>query len=75
VALVVAVGTIASALAISTVDVALDVLGRDLHASINTIQWTATAYLLGLAAVIPASGWTARRFGARRRWRCPWQAA
>jgi EmrB/QacA subfamily drug resistance transporter len=66
VALVVAVGTIASALAISTVNVALDVLGRDLHASIDTIQWTATAYLLGLAAVIPASGWTAQRFGARR---------
>ena len=48
------------------VNVALDTLGRDLHATIAQIQWVATGYLLALAAVIPLTGWSARRFGAKR---------
>jgi EmrB/QacA subfamily drug resistance transporter len=30
------------------------------------VQWVVTAYLLALAAVIPVTGWAARRFGAAR---------
>ena len=48
------------------VNVALDTLGRDLHSSISQIQWVVTGYLLSLAAVIPVTGWAARRFGAKR---------
>ena len=40
--------------------------GRDLHSSIAQIQWVASGYLLSLAAVIPITGWAARRFGAKR---------
>src|SRR4029079_12469054 len=63
-------------------NVALDTLGKDLHASIDQIQWVATGYLLGLAAVIPltrcggralsppatlpVTGWAGKRFGSRR---------
>ena len=41
-------------------------LGHDLHSSISQIQWVVTGYLLSLAAVIPVTGWAARRFGAKR---------
>ena len=34
--------------------------------SIGQIQWVVTGYMLALAAVIPVSGWAARRFGAKR---------
>ena len=46
------------------VNVALDTLQRELHSTIAEIQWVITGYLLSLAAVIPVTGWAARRFGA-----------
>src|SRR3954463_4746419 len=60
------VGSIMSILDTTIVNVALDRLGRELHTSIANIQWVVTGYLLSLAAVIPVSGWVARRFGAKR---------
>ncbi|RKE20499.1 MDR family MFS transporter [Streptomyces sp. TLI_171] len=33
---------------------------------INQVQWVVTAYLLALAAVMPATGWLATRFGTKR---------
>src|ERR1017187_1323438 len=47
------------------VNVALDTLGRELHSTIAQIQWVVTGYMLSLAAVIPVTGWAARRFGAK----------
>ena len=47
------------------VNVALATLGRDLHATLADIQWVLTGYMLALGAVIPVTGWAARRFGAR----------
>lgn len=65
IASVTVVGSIMSILDMTVVNVALESLGRDLHASIAEIQWIVTGYTLALAAVIPVSGWAARRFGAR----------
>src|SRR5258708_18111859 len=39
-----------------------------LRTSISTIQWVPTIYLLAFASVIPLTGWTAGRFGAKRVW-------
>src|SRR5213080_1789753 len=47
------------------VNVALDTLRRELHSDIAQIQWVVTGYMLALAAVIPVTGWAARRFGAK----------
>ena len=47
------------------VNVALSTLGSDLHASLASIQWVITGYMLSLAAVIPITGWAARRYGAK----------
>jgi EmrB/QacA subfamily drug resistance transporter len=62
---VVIVGSIMSILDTTIVNVALATLGRELHSSIAEIQWVVTGYMLSLAAVIPITGWAARRFGAK----------
>jgi EmrB/QacA subfamily drug resistance transporter len=62
---VVIIGSIMSILDTTIVNVALDTLSRELHSTIDEIQWVATGYLLSLAAVIPVTGWAARRFGAK----------
>ncbi len=63
---VVILGMTMSILDTTIVNVALDTLGRELHTTLAQIQWVATGYLLALAAVIPLTGWAARRFGAKR---------
>ncbi len=63
---VVIVGSIMSILDTTIVNVALATLSRELHATIANIQWVVTGYMLSLAAVIPVTGWAARRFGAKR---------
>src|SRR5947209_8224415 len=63
---VVVVGSIMSILDTTIVNVALATLSHKLHASISDIQWVVTGYMLALAAVIPVTGWAARRFGAKR---------
>ena len=63
---VVILGMIMSILDTTIVNVALNTLSRDLHSPLSQVQWVITGYLLSLAAVIPVSGWAARRFGAKR---------
>ncbi|MGW7421616.1 DHA2 family efflux MFS transporter permease subunit [Streptomyces sp. NPDC054813] len=48
------------------VNVALQTLTIKMDASLSTIQWLVTAYLLAMAAVIPISGWLGMRLGAKR---------
>src|SRR5436190_11976319 len=68
VAAVVTVGVIMSILDTTIVNVALETLSRELHASLNTIQWVSTGYMLALAVVIPLTGWMSERFGAKKVW-------
>ncbi len=63
---VVMIGATLSLLDSTIVNVAVRTLSVDLHAGLGTVQWVVTAYLLALAAVIPVTGWAARRFGAAR---------
>jgi EmrB/QacA subfamily drug resistance transporter len=63
---VVILGSIMSILDTTIVNVALATLGRELDSTIAQIQWVVTGYMLSLAAVIPISGWAARRFGGKR---------
>jgi EmrB/QacA subfamily drug resistance transporter len=63
---VVLLGSVMSILDTTIVNVALATLGRDLHSSVSQIQWVVTGYMLALAAVIPVTGWAARRFGGKR---------
>src|SRR4051794_41266292 len=63
---VVILGSIMSILDTTIVNVALDTLARELDSTLSQIQWVVTGYMLSLAAVIPVTGWAARRFGAKR---------
>src|SRR3954453_13121500 len=65
---VVVLGTIMSILDTTIVNVAIETLGRDLDASLSSIQWVSTGYLLALATVIPLTGWAMERFGGRNLW-------
>ena len=62
------VGLVMAVLDTTIVNVALDTLSRDVHATLSTIQWVTTGYLLSLASVIPLSGWITERFGSKRTW-------
>src|SRR3954471_25028296 len=68
VAAVFTVGTVMSILDTTIVNVALETLSRELHASLNSIQWVVTGYMLALAIGIPRTGLTNERFGAKRVW-------
>ena len=50
----------------TVINVAIDRLAIDFNTSLTTIQWVVTGYTLALAAVIPATGWAADRFGTKR---------
>jgi EmrB/QacA subfamily drug resistance transporter len=67
-AMAIMLGAFMVALDMTMVNVALHTLARDFHASVATIQWASTGYLLALAMVIPMTGWAIERFGARNSW-------
>jgi EmrB/QacA subfamily drug resistance transporter len=63
---IVALGSVSSLLSSTVVNVAVPDLQRVFHASLTDVQWVVTAYLLGLSATIPLSGWATDRFGSKR---------
>lgn len=65
---VLVLGGIAPFLDTTIVNVALDRLGGRMHASLTSVQWVVTGYLLALAMAIPVSGWAVERFGGQRMW-------
>lgn len=65
---VVVLGTILTILDVTIVNVAIPTLGAEFGASISTIQWVLTGYMLAFASVIPLAGWATERFGAKRVW-------
>jgi EmrB/QacA subfamily drug resistance transporter len=59
-------GPLMSGLDSTMVNVSLDSLGLAFGASLGTIQWITSGYLLALALALPLSGWLIERAGARR---------
>ncbi|MCU7728002.1 multidrug efflux MFS transporter [Actinoplanes sp. KI2] len=68
VALVIVLGLIAPLMDTTIVNVAIPSLRSDLDATVSTIQWVSTGYLLAMAVAIPVTGWASQRWGARRMW-------
>lgn len=67
-AVAIMLGAFMVALDMTMVNVALHTLARDFSASVTTIQWVSTGYLLALAMTIPLTGWAIERVGARPSW-------
>ncbi|MBL7499012.1 DHA2 family efflux MFS transporter permease subunit [Frankia sp. CNm7] len=65
---VVLLGGIMGILDGSVVAVGVDTLATQLDASLGTIGWVSTGYLLALTIAIPVTTWAVDRFGARRLW-------
>ncbi|MEU2153835.1 MDR family MFS transporter [Streptomyces sp. NPDC019396] len=65
---VMSVGTFAAALDATIVSLALDSIRAEFSTPLETIQWIITGYLLGIATVIPVTGWAIDRFGSRTMW-------
>jgi EmrB/QacA subfamily drug resistance transporter len=51
---------------LSSVNVALPSIGKDLQASVSSLQWTVSAYSLAMACLLILSGSLADRFGRKR---------
>jgi len=68
IASVLIVGGLAVIFDTTIVSVALHTLAAQLQASVATIQWVSTGYLLALAVTIPLVGWAQGRFGGKRLW-------
>jgi DHA2 family methylenomycin A resistance protein-like MFS transporter len=51
---------------ITTVNVALVTVGKDLHSDLEDLQWGLNSYMLAFAALIVAAGRLADVFGHRR---------
>ena len=66
--LILIVGFLAVIFDTTIVSVALHTLATQLHASVSTIQWVTTGYLLALGIAVPLSTWGLRRFGGKRLW-------
>lgn len=62
----VSVGTFMSTLDSSIVNVALPTISGQLHASLYTLQWVVTAYLLTISSLLPVFGRLADLLGRRR---------
>jgi EmrB/QacA subfamily drug resistance transporter len=49
----------------TVVNVSLSSLASELHATVSSIQWVTSGYLLALALTLPLSGWLVHRIGAK----------
>lgn len=67
---VIVIGALAPALDTTIVNVALASMGRSLHVSVATSQWTLTGYLLAMGMAMPLAQWVSERFGSKRVWLC-----
>src|SRR5580692_6415283 len=63
-------GAFMAQLSTTMVNVSLSSLGAELHASLSTIQWVTSGYLLALALMLPLSGWMVDRIGAKALYLC-----
>ncbi|WP_066363842.1 DHA2 family efflux MFS transporter permease subunit [Herbidospora mongoliensis] len=65
---VMVLGGMMSYLDATIVNVGISTLTAEFEATLSTIEWVTTGYLLAVALAIPLAGWAMTRFGAKRMW-------
>ncbi len=60
------VGALVPLLDSTMMNVAIHTVAVEMKATISTVQWVATAYILAMGLTLPISGWATKRFGAKR---------
>jgi EmrB/QacA subfamily drug resistance transporter len=68
IAITIVIGALAVVFDTTIMSVAINDLGRDLHAPLSTIQWVTTGYLLALSVTMPIAGWAQSALGGKRLW-------
>jgi len=68
IAAVAGAGAFMAMLDATVVNLAIPQLCAELTASLATVQWVVTGYLVALASSLPAAGWLGSRFGHGRTW-------
>lgn len=66
--LVMVTGGVLAIFSATIINVGIRTLGEEFNASLSTVEWVSTGYLLSVAMAIPIAGWALERFGARRIW-------
>lgn len=59
-------GSLLAQLDATIVNVSLSTLATEMHATLSTIQWVTSGYLLALTFILPLSGWLTERIGGKR---------
>jgi len=62
----IALGAIAPMLDSTMVNIAIDILTKDFHTTLDIIQWAITGYVLALAMAVPVSGWLMNHFNGKK---------
>jgi EmrB/QacA subfamily drug resistance transporter len=62
------VGGLLALLDATIINVGIGALGHQFGASLATVEWVGTGYLLAVAVSIPVTGWAVDQFGGRRVW-------
>jgi MFS family permease len=65
VAAVVFLGPLITQIDSTVVNVSLSTIGHDLHASLDSVQWIISGYLMALALTMPLNAWLVHWFGAK----------
>jgi len=67
---VIVFGAFVAGLDASLTNIGLVSIGADLKASLDTVQWVSSGYLVAFAVSLPICGWLGRRVGVGRLWLC-----
>jgi MFS family permease len=62
---VLVVGALVPLLDSTMMNVAIHTVAVEMKATISTVQWVATAYILAMGMTLPISGWATKRFGCK----------
>lgn len=65
-AIVLVIGALAPLFDSTMVNVAIHTIAADMKATISTVQWITTGYVLAMGLAVPVSGWATKRFGGKR---------
>ncbi|WP_243105978.1 MDR family MFS transporter [Clostridium fermenticellae] len=65
-AFILVIGALAPLFDSTMVNVAIHTIAADMKASISSVQWITTGYVLAMGLTVPISGWVTKRFGCKR---------
>lgn len=66
IAIILVLGAIAPMLDTTMTNVAINTIMKELHSSVNMVQWVTTSYILALGIAVPVAGWLVDHFSGKK---------